>query len=229
MKKTVLIIGAGTGLSASIARKFKAEGFNVALAARNIDKLSELCDEIDAIAYRCNATSPKAVEALFEGLNNDGLEPDYLVFNVGLYERGPITSINSASVKNSLMANAFSAFLVGQAAAKVMQRKNSGVMMFTGASASIKGYAESAPFAMGKFALRGLCQSLARELAPKNIHVVHVVLDGLIYNPMRSAPYQDKHRTLNPVDIANVYFDMAHQAPSTWTWELELRPNSEQF
>lgn len=229
MSKSVLIVGAGNGLSASVARRFHAAGMSIILAARNIDKLSAVQQQTDALAMVCDATSVESVESLFSELDETGCQPDTVVFNVGLYERGAFTSITPSMVKRSLMANAYSAMLVAQAAVKRMQGMGHGSIIYTGASASLKGFAESAPFAMGKFALRGLCQSLAREFSPKNIHIVHAVIDGLIYNPDRGSPYDLKDRTLNPDDIAETYFQLSIQSPSAWTSEIELRPQMEAF
>lgn len=167
--------------------------------------------------------------ALFDQLDSQGLTPDVVVYNVGAYIRGAITNIDLEDTKHVLLSNAFGAIAVAQEAAKRMTLNNSGVMLFTGASAGVKGYAQSAPFAMGKFALRGLCQSLARELSPQNIHVAHFVIDGLIYSEERGAPYNDKSKTMHPDQIAKSYFHIAHQHSSAWTWEVELRSYLENF
>lgn len=229
MSQTALIVGAGPGLSASLARRFSSEGMRVALAARKPEKLSAVCRETGAVAYNCDASSQSSVADLFDRLANDQMTPDWLVFNAGYYERGPIATLDPEVVKTSLMINGFAAMLVAQAAARVMIEKGGGVMLFTGASASTKGFSQSAPFAMGKFALRGLCQSLARELALKNIHVAHFILDGMIYSPERGAPYDNLEKTLHPEDIADSYWNVAKQPSSTWTSEMELRPHLESF
>ncbi len=224
-----LIIGAGPGLSASVARLFKAEGMTVALAARSIENLASLSRDVGAQSYLCDATDEASVTRLFTELDKGFGTPDVIIHNVGYYTRGPITEVSAEAVQQSFTANAYSAFLVAQQGAKRMQAAGKGALFFTGASAGVKGYAQSAPFAMGKFALRGLCQSLARELAPQNIHVAHFVIDGMIYAPERGEAFADPAKTLHPDSIAKNYLAMLQQDPSAWTWEQELRPSSEVF
>src|SRR5256885_5916287 len=169
-----LIVGAGSGLSASLARKFAAAGMRVALAARNVGKLDALAKETKAALHACDASDPKQVEALFAALD----APELVVYNPSYRVRGPCLELDREEVKRTLMVTAYGGFLVAQAAVKRMLERGRGALFFTGASASVKGYAESAPFAMAKFALRGLAQSLAREFGPKNIHIAHFVIDG---------------------------------------------------
>jgi NADP-dependent 3-hydroxy acid dehydrogenase YdfG len=229
MSKTALIIGAGQGLSASVARLFASEGMKVGLAARNTDKLADLADEIGAKTYQCDAADPDQVVDLFNAFDADFGQLDTLVYNPNVRVRGPITEVDPIATKNTIMVQAYGAFLAAQQAAFRMNKAGSGTMLFTGASAGIKGYANSAPFAMGKFALRGLCQSLARELSPQNIHVAHFVIDGAILNQDRGAPWNDPTKTLDPDDIAQTYLHIANQNRSAWTWEIELRPSVEKF
>jgi NAD(P)-dependent dehydrogenase (short-subunit alcohol dehydrogenase family) len=228
MIKNALIVGAGHGLSASLARAFAANGVRVALAAREATKLGPLCDEVNASAFTCDVTHEESVNALFAALDEREQVPDLVVFNAGYYARGPIEELSPDPVRLSLGTNAFGAFLVAQAAA-VRMRGSGGVIQFTGATAGVKGFANSSPFAMGKFALRGLCQSLARELGPQNIHIVHFVLDGVIYDPARGAPYDNVERSLHPDRIAETYLAAAQQHRSAWSWEIELRPSTEVF
>lgn len=227
--KNALIIGAGPGLSASLARQCANKGMAVSLAARNIEKLADICAETDAAAYVCDATNEQDVKSLFDALDEEGRTPDLLIFNAGYYTRGPLLELDAAEVKKTLVLGAYGAFLAAQNAAKRMVPAGKGAMLFTGASASVKGYANSSPFAMGKFALRGLCQSLARELAPQGIHVAHFVIDGMIRAPERGAAYADPERTLDPDAIAQTYLAVADQDRSAWTWEVELRPSTESF
>ncbi len=182
MTEKALIIGAGSGLSASIARLFAHEGMSVGLAARNPEKLAALVEEVGAWAYACDAADPGAVANLFDTFESEIGDPDILVYNASGRVRGPITQVDPIATGEAIMVTAYGAFLAAQQAARRMLKAGKGVMLFTGASAGIKGHAQSAPFAMGKFALRGLCQSLARELSPENIHIAHFVIDGLIYN-----------------------------------------------
>lgn len=224
-----LIVGAGPGLSASLARLLTARGAKVALAARDTGKLNGLCQETGAIPYICDATDEASVEALFAQLATEDRSPDLLIYNASAYTRGPIAQLDAGKVRDVLAVSAYGAFLAARAAARVMLEKGSGTMLFTGASAGVKGYAQSAPFAMGKFALRGLRQSLARELAPQNIHVAHFVIDGSIYQPERGTPFDNPDKTLHPDAIAQSYLAIADQDRSAWSWEVELRPYNESF
>ncbi|WP_422384687.1 SDR family NAD(P)-dependent oxidoreductase [Roseibium album] len=229
MTEHALIVGAGPGLSASLAKLFTDEGMTVSLAARDTEKLSTLCKETGAQAFGCDASDPQSVEHLFQRLDENERLPDIVVYNAGAYTRGPVTDLDVEAVRNVLMVNALGAMLVARQAARHMLEQGSGALLFTGASAGVKGYAQSAPFAMGKFALRGLCQSLARELSPKNIHVAHFVIDGCILQPERGAPFDDPDTTLHPDEIAKTYLAIAKQDRSAWTWEVELRPSVEDF
>ena len=229
MTRNALIVGAGPGLSASLARTFAGESYAVSLAARTPQKLDDLCRETGANAYACDASDTGSVSALFRTLDAAGSTPDLVVYNPSGRVRGPITEVDPDAVRAALDVTAFGAFLVAREAAKRMLAKGEGTMLFTGASAGIKGFAQSASFAMGKFALRGLCQSLSRELHPQNIHVVHFVIDGAIHNPDRDPPYNDPDKTLDPDAIARTYLAMAQQHRSAWTNEIELRPHVERF
>src|SRR5438132_6339256 len=194
-----LIVGAGSGLSASLARKCAAAGLRVALAARNVGKLDALAKETEAALHGCDASDPKQVEALFAAID----APELVVYNPSYRVRGPFLELDREEVKKTLLVTAYGGFLVAQVAVKRMLERGRGSLFFTGASASMKGYAESAPFAMGKFALRGLAQSLARELGPKNIHVAHFIIDGGIARPGRDARGEDG--MLDPDAIAETY------------------------
>ena len=224
--KLALIVGAGAGLSASLARHLTKAGLVVALAARETDKLKPLCAETRAKAFRCDAQDQTQVASLFEGLEQQVGSPDVLIYNASARARGPFAALNPDEVRKTLMVTAFGAFLVAQRAVPKMLSKGYGAILFTGASASVKGYAESAPFAMGKFALRGLAQSMARELAPKGIHVAHFVIDGAIRPPGQGDTVDS---TLDPDAIASAYLNILMQPRSAWTWEVELRPWTERF
>jgi NAD(P)-dependent dehydrogenase (short-subunit alcohol dehydrogenase family) len=231
MKQTALIVGVGRGLSASLARLLAAEGFGVALAARDTAKLKELCAQTGALAYQCDAADVRQVNETFAALERERGIPDLVVYNAGYRTRGPLVGLEPAEVERTLKVCAFAGFLVGQAAAQRMLPRGSGAIFFTGASASVKGYAESAPFAMGKFALRGLAQSMARELAPKGIHVAHFVIDGGIRagaDDARAAG-RGEDAMLSPDEIARNYLNVYRQQRSAWTWEIELRPWLEKF
>ena len=227
--KTALIVGAGEGLSASLARLFTREGIRVALAARHTDKLGSLCKETGATAYACDATSVEDVNRLFAAVDRDSGAPDIVVYNASGRTRGALVDLIPADVSKAIAVSAFGGFLVAQQAARRMLPHKHGAIFFTGASASVKGYPQSAAFAMGKFALRGLAQSLARELSPQGIHVAHFVIDGGIRSARRVDPADQPDSTLDPDAIAANYFNVLCQPRSAWTWELEIRPWVEKF
>lgn len=224
---TALIVGVGGGLSASLARLLAKEDLQVALAARSTEKLVALARDTGATIYRCDATQRADVDKLFADLDAAAVTPDVVVYNASYRTRGPLLELDPAEVAKSIEVSAFGGFLVAQAAARRMLPRAYGAILFTGASASVKGYEQSAPFAMGKFALRGLAQSLARELAPQNIHVGHVVIDGGIAAADRRGGGPDA--MLDPAAIAAEYLHLHRQQRSAWTWEIEVRPWVETF
>ena len=224
-----LIVGAGSGLSASLARAFTREGLRCVLAARRTDKLRTLCDELGATAIACDSAQPEQVNALFAEIDKHADAPTVVVYNASGRVRGPITEVDPIQVADAIAVSAYGGFLVGQAAAKRMLKKGAGTILFTGASASVKGYPQSAAFAMGKFALRGLAQSMARELAPQGIHVAHVVIDGGIASAQRPQPADKPDSFLEPDAIAQNYVALMQQPRSAWTWEIEVRPWVEKF
>jgi short-subunit dehydrogenase len=226
--QSALIVGAGAGLSASVARAFAKAGMTISLAARSTDDLAALAKETNAKTYACDASDCAQVEKLFADLDKAGA-PDFVVYNASARARGPFIELDPAEVQNALTVSAFAGFLVAQAAVKRMLPKKHGAVLFTGASASVKGYAQSAPFAMGKFALRGLAQSMARELSPQGIHVAHFVIDGGIKSARRPEPADKPDSMLDPDAIAETYLHILQQPRSAWTWEVELRPWVERF
>jgi NAD(P)-dependent dehydrogenase (short-subunit alcohol dehydrogenase family) len=224
-----LIVGAGEGLSASLARLLAREGIGVALAARRTEKLGALCAETGARVYACDATDPGKVERLFGLVEREIGVPDVVVYNASARARGNFVDLVPADVAQAIAVSAFGGFLVAQQAVKRMLPNRHGAILFTGASASVKGYPQSAPFAMGKFALRGLAQSMARELSPQGIHVAHFVIDGGIRSSARVEPADRPDSMLDPDAIALGYWNVLQQPRSAWTWELELRPWVEKF
>ena len=228
--EVALIVGVGKGLSASIARLCAREGMRVAIAARDLAKLQPLIDETKASAFACDASEPNDVANLFGRVNSELGTPNLVVFNAGMRARGPIAELDVEKVKRAWLVGGYGGFLVGQQAAQRMLPLGKGTIIFTGATASVKGYAESAPFAMTKFSLRGLAQSMARELAPKGIHVAHVVIDGGISSSYATDD-ADKatDRWLDPDAIAQTYLQLYRQHRSAWTWEIEVRPYLEKF
>jgi NAD(P)-dependent dehydrogenase (short-subunit alcohol dehydrogenase family) len=227
--KTALIVGAGEGLSASLARLLSREGIRIALAARQTGKLGALCTETGARAFACNATDADEVERLFGLVEREIGTPDVVVYNASARARGAFLDLVPAEVAQAIAVSAFGGFLVAQQAVKRMLPNKHGAILFTGASASVKGYAQSAPFAMGKFALRGLAQSMARELSPQGIHVAHFVIDGGIRSAARTEPADRPDSMLDPDAIALSYWNVLQQPRSAWTWELEVRPWVEKF
>ncbi len=226
---TALIVGAGSGLSASLARALTKDGIKVALAARSTGDLDVLAKETGARTFACDASRRTQVDELFAELDASFGAPEIVIYNASFRTRGPLTELDPADVEKSIAVSAYGGFLVAQQAARRMLAKQHGAILFTGASASVKGYAQSAPFAMGKFALRGLAQSLARELHPQGIHVAHIVIDGGIRSERRAEPSDKPDSMLDPNAIAASYLQLIHQHRSAWAWEIELRPWLERF
>jgi NAD(P)-dependent dehydrogenase (short-subunit alcohol dehydrogenase family) len=226
---TALIVGAGAGLSASLARALASDGLKVALAARSTGDLDALAKETGARLFACDASARGDVDKLFAELDGAFGAPEVVIYNASYRTRGPLVELDPAEVERSIAVSAYGGFLVAQQAARRMLAKGRGAILFTGASASVKGYAQSAPFAMGKFALRGLAQSMARELNPQGIHVAHVVIDGGIRSARRAEASDKPDSLLDPDAIAAAYLHLIHQPRSVWASEIELRPWVERF
>ena len=230
MSRYAIIVGAGSGLSAALARACAADGLKLVLVARDIAKLAPLVAEMGARAMACDASEAAAVARLFSVTERDFGVPELVVFNVGYRSpRAPIAEIDPIDAEAALRNNALAGFLVGQGAARVMEGAGKGSIFFTGASASLKGYAQSAPFAMGKFALRGLAQSMARELGPKGIHVAHFVIDGGIAGTRSGRDPTDEDKWLSPQSNAETYLGIHKQPRNAWSHEIDLRPWAETF
>jgi NAD(P)-dependent dehydrogenase (short-subunit alcohol dehydrogenase family) len=226
---TALIVGAGSGLSASLARVLAKEGIKVALAARSTGDLDALVQETGARAFMCDASKPADVARLFGELDASFGAPEIVIYNASYRTRGPLIDLDPAEVEKSIAVSAFGGFLVAQQAVRRMLPNKRGAILFTGASASVKGYPQSASFAMGKFALRGLAQSMARELSPQGIHVAHFVIDGAIKSARREEAADRPASMLDPDAIAASYLHVIHQPHSAWSLEVELRPWVEKF
>jgi NAD(P)-dependent dehydrogenase (short-subunit alcohol dehydrogenase family) len=224
-----LIVGAGTGISASLARQLSARGVKVGLAARNVEKLKPLLDETGAKAFACDVAEPASVSALFEQASAEIGEPEVVIFNASSRVRGPLAELDAAEVQKAIAVTAVGGFLVTQQAAKHMIPRGHGAILLTGATASIKGFPLSSGFAMGKFALRGLAQSAARELGPMGIHVAHFIIDGAVRSQTRPDRAAQPDGTLLPDAIAQSYIDVLCQHRSAWSQEVELRPWTETF
>jgi NAD(P)-dependent dehydrogenase (short-subunit alcohol dehydrogenase family) len=227
--RTALIVGAGPGISASLARGLAAAGLKVGVAARNIDKLTPLAAETGAQTFAVDASQPAGVARLFEDADTLLGEPDVVVYNASARAHGPIAELDPEAVRKAVEVSAYGGFLVVQQAARRMIPHGRGAILLTGASASVKGYPLSAAFAMGKFALRGLAQSAARELGPKGIHVAHFVIDGGVRSARRPDPTDRPDSTLDPNGIAQTYLEVLRQPRSAWSLEVELRPWVETF
>ena len=230
MSETVLIVGAGSGLSASLARLCKSNGMKVVLAARNINKLTSLIEDIKAEVIACDAGDIQSVLSLFQSMDKTIGTPNLVIYNPSVRIRGSITDLDPEETRNAINITCFGAFLVAQQASIRMLSRRSGSIFFTGASAGVKGFAKSSVFAMGKFGLRGLAQSLARELHPQNIHIGHFVIDGAINSKNNIVnKYLGKDNMLDPEAIAKSYLEFHRQDRSAWAWEIELRPWVENF
>ena len=223
-QKAVLIVGAGSGLSASLARAFNSKGMKIVLAARNIDKLDSLKKEIDALVFKCDSTENKSVQNLF--LQTDSIigTPEIVIYNPSLRIVKPFIEYDPDEMLQSIKVNSYGAFLVAHESVKRMLKIGKGNIFFTGSSASVKGFAKSASFAMGKFGLRGLAQSLARELHPQNIHIGHFVIDGGI-----GKETVGNYQMIHPDEIAKQYLNFYLQDKKAWSWEIEIRTNTEKF
>ena len=225
MGESVLIVGVGSGLSASLAKLCALKGMKVVLAARNIEKLEDLKKEVSAETYKCDSTDIESVKNLFKETDKTIGTPNLVIYNASSRpSRNGVAELDPKQVQQSINVTCFGAFLVAQEATKRMLKRKSGSIFFTGATAGVKGFANSSAFAMGKFGLRGLAQSLARELHPKNIHIGHFVIDGGI----GKKPMGD-YQMINPDEIAKTYLDFHNQDQSVWSWEIELRTSVEKF
>ena len=224
MTESVLIVGVGSGLSASLARLCSKKNMVVNLAARNIDKLKALKEETNANTYQCDSTNKESVSNLFKELDNTIGTPNLVIYNAAARVRGSIVELDPAQTQKAIEVTCYGAFLVAQESAKRMLKRKSGSIFFTGATAGVKGFANSSVFAMGKFGLRGLAQSLARELHPQNIHIGHFIIDGGIGSKSNS-----NYKMIHPDSIAKTYLDFYDQDSSAWSWEIELRTSKEKF
>jgi NAD(P)-dependent dehydrogenase (short-subunit alcohol dehydrogenase family) len=227
--RTALIVGAGTGISASLARALAKAGLQVGLAARNTAKLAPLATETGALTFNVDAADPAGVAGLFAAVDAALGEPDVVIYNASARAHGPIAEIDPEAVLRATSITAFGAFLVTQQAARRMLPRGRGAILLTGATAGVKGFPLSSAFAMGKFGLRGLAQSAARELGPKGVHVAHFVIDGAVRSDRRPEAADRPDSTLSPDGIAQTYLDVLRQPRDAWSFEVELRPWVEKF
>jgi NAD(P)-dependent dehydrogenase (short-subunit alcohol dehydrogenase family) len=227
--RNALIVGAGAGISAALARGLTTAGLQVALAARNTAKLAPLAEETGALPFAADATDPAAVAQLFEAVEARIGAPEVVIYNASQRAQGRLADLEPEAVRQAMAVTAFGGFLVVQQAARRMLPQRHGAILLTGATASVKGFATSAAFAMGKFALRGLAQSAARELGPQGIHVAHIVVDGGVRSEKRPVPADRPDSLLSPEGVAQTYLDLLRQPRDAWSLEVELRPWVESF
>ena len=226
---TALIVGVGPGISASLARRLTGLGVRLGLASRNIVKLHRLAKETTAKTFAADVAEIDSVAKLFKDMDATIGVPDLVVFNAQARVHGPLAELDPSSVASAISVGAFGGFLVAQQAARRMIPRGHGAILLTGATASTKGFAHSAPFAMSKFALRALAQSAARELGPKGIHVAHFVVDGVVRSERNVDPVGKPDSTIDPDAIAKTYIDVLRQPRSGWSLEVEIRPWVENF
>jgi NAD(P)-dependent dehydrogenase (short-subunit alcohol dehydrogenase family) len=234
--KVAAILGVGTGLGAAVARRFAREGFAVALMARNEDGLSRIRQEIEedggaALSISADATDPASVEVAFGRVRDEVGDPEVFVYNAGAFQMGGVLEIPPERFDECFRANCAGAFYAAQQVLPAMVEAGRGTILLTGATASLRGSARFSALAVGKFGLRALSQSMAREFGPQGIHVAHVVIDGQINTPsMRErSPDREEHTMLSPEAIAETYWRLHTQDRTAWTLELDLRPSVEGF
>lgn len=227
------VVGVGPGLGAALGRRF-AEGYRVALVARSPGYLNQLAAEIGAaggkaLAVPADVGNIESVAAAFERIRRELAAPEVLLYNAGSGPFGSLAEISPAQFESSWRVNAFGAFLCAKQVVGDMLAHGRGVMLLTGATAGMKAGPRSAAFGPAKFAMRGLAQSMARDLGPKGIHVAHINVDGVIEIPGRDFGSLKPEDLLKPAAIAETYWHLAHQDRSSWTMELEVRPFKERF
>ncbi len=226
-----VVVGVGPGLGSAVARRFAAAGFKVAVARRRPAESAGLAEEIGGRAYACDATEQDSVEAMFAAIDQELGGPQVVVYNAGAYKPGGILDIEAADFERCWRIGCLGGFHVGQAAAKRMVEAGAGTIIFTGATASLRGSAKFANLAVPKFGLRALAQSMARDLGPRGVHVAHTIIDGQIAGERAGYRAEDRGEdsVLAPDAIAEAYYQLHVQPRSAWTQELDLRPCMETF
>ncbi len=231
---SALVVGVGPGLGWSLVKRFAGAGMEVAMAARDRDNLQQLLDREplgNVQPFGCDAGDRRSVEALFEAVGEEMGPPDLVVFNAGAFKPGSILDIDATDFENCWRVGCLGGFHVGQLAARSMADRGRGTVIFTGATASLRGSARFANLAVPKFGLRALAQSMARELGPSGIHVAHVIIDGQISSERYQHLAQERgpDALLAPDAIAESFYQLHVQHRSAWTFELDLRPWTERF
>ena len=234
--KVAAIVGVGEGLGASVARRFAREGFTIAMMARSEDKLTKIQADVEkidvkALSVAADVTDAESVKAAFEKINSELGAPSVLVYNAGIFKINSILELTPEQFDYCWKVNCFGAFTAAQQVLPAMVEAKSGTIIFTGATASLKGSAKFAALAVGKFGLRALSQSLAREFGPQGIHVAHVIIDGLINTERVHSmfPGKEEHMLLSADSIAETYWQLHQQNNTAWTLEMDLRPAVENF
>jgi len=236
VERVAAVLGVGPGLGVAIARRFAREGFAVGLMARREESLSTAQEEIEdasgkALAVQTDATDAGSVTRAFERLGEELGAPEVLVYNAGAFQMGGILELMPELFDDCWKANCAGAFYGAQQVLPAMLERGGGTVIFTGATAALRGSANFAALAVGKFVLRALAQTMARELGPQSIHVAHVVIDGQTGTPelRETQPDREEHTTLSPESIAETYWQLHAQDPTAWTLEMDLRPAVEEF
>ena len=233
---TAIVLGVGPGLGASLARRFARAGWDIVLMARSDAGLTPVAREVESLGRRAfsvlvDAGDPVSVAAAFDSAKIALGAPDVLIYNAGAYQRGSVIETSPEDFERCLRVNCTGAFFAVKQVLPDMLARGSGSILFTGATASLRGSAGYACLAVGKFGLRALAQSMARELGPSGVHVAHVVIDGQIDTPTlrATAPDRAAETALSPDAIAEAYWQLHVQEPTCWTFELDVRPRTERF
>jgi NAD(P)-dependent dehydrogenase (short-subunit alcohol dehydrogenase family) len=234
-KSVAVVVGVGPGLGSAAARRFAAE-YTVALVARNADYLAQVAKEIadaggDAHPVAANTADEVAITTAFDTIRRDLGDPEVLIYNAAMRPFGRLMDTKPSTFENTWRVNAFGAFLCAQQVVPAMLKAGRGTIIFTGATAGTRPFPTSAAFGPAKFAMRGLAQVMARDLGPNGIHVAYVNVDGAIDTAFirQRFPNIKDEDTLKPDAIAETYWHLAHQDPSSWTQELDVRPFKEKF
>ncbi len=235
-REITCIVGVGPGLGAALANRFAEAGHAIALLSRSARHREPIAKAINArggkaLGYDCDAGKPDSVTAAFAHLRDTLGSPGTLIYNAGSYAPGGILEMDPERFESAWRANCYGGFLCAREALPHMLEAGAGTLLFTGATAALRGGAGFAGLAVGKFGLRALAQSLAREFAPRGIHVAHAVIDGQIATPAarERQPERAAETFLAPEDIAETYWQLYSQPRSAWTLELDLRPHVESF
>jgi NAD(P)-dependent dehydrogenase (short-subunit alcohol dehydrogenase family) len=234
--KVAAILGVGPGLGGAVVRRFAREGFAVAMMAREKERLGTVREEIEgaggtALAVSADATDAASVASAFDQVQEKLGSPEVFVYNAGAFQMGGILELSPEQFDACFRANCSGAFYGAQQVLPAMVERERGTIILTGATAALRGSAKFAALATGKFGLRALAQSMAREFGPQGIHVAHIIIDGQINTPSlrETQPDREEHTTLSPDAIAETYWQLHVQDPTAWTLELDLRPAVETF